>query len=238
MEKLIFLLWRPKAQDPTQTRDILLNCCAQKLLDAGALKLTMNIDDPDSEVKSTAPVHLGEPICAQVSVWIDSIDVRKPCEEILQVEGFGLAGYLVDELVYTDYGDNQHSGPRDWPDGVPSPGLISVTLMERPKRLSHEEWVHRWHEKMSPVSEAVQPRQRYVRNVVICPVTPDAPPFEGIVEEVWPSAKHISNPFLFYCSDNLWQLVKNMAIMFWTVTRFLNLFRIRSRVMREYLLKS
>ncbi len=238
MEKLIYLLWKPPGQSTTQTRDILLNDCSTEMIKTGVLKLAMNIDDPDSEVKSPAPFHPGERICAQVSIWLDTIDQRSPYEKILENAGFRLSGYLVDGFVYSDYGDNQYSGPRDWPDGVRSPGMVTVALLERPKRLSYKEWIHRWHGTQSPVSERLQPRQRYIRNVVLKPVTPDAFPIDGIVEEVWPSARHITNLFLFYNADNVWQLIKNMLTMIWSVTRCLNLHRIRSTVMSEYLLKT
>ncbi len=238
MKKIIYILWKPNEQVPSQTLDILINNCAPKILQTRALKLTMNIDDPYSDVKSAAPFHIGEPVCAQVSIWLEQADNLSPFEEILKSAGFRLAGYLVDESVYTDYGSNEHSGPRDWPDGQRSPGLIAVNLLERPKRLSRKEWMHRWFNTQSPVSESMQPRQRYIRNVIIKPVTPDAPPYEGIVEEVWPSAKHITNLFLFYCSDNVFQLAKNMTIMMWSVTRFLNLFKIRNVIMSEYLIKT
>ena len=53
----------------------------------------------------------------------------------------------------------------------------------------------------STVSEAVQPRCRYVRNTVFRAVTPGAPPYRGIVEEAWPSAEHVTDPMLFYCAE-------------------------------------
>ncbi len=238
MEKIIYILWKPEGQTPAQTKDILLNDCAPKLIEAGALKLTMNIDDPDSDVKSSGLCHIGEPISAQVSIWLEQADERLPCEEILKSADFNLAGYLVDEFVFTDYGGNEHSGPRDWPDGERSPGLIAVNLLEKPKRMSHEKWTRHWFGTQGPVSEAMQPRQRYVRNEVIRPVTPGAHPYAGIVEEVWPSAKHITNPYLFFGADNIFQLIKNQAIMVWSVIRFLNIFKIRNVIMSEYLIKT
>jgi len=126
----------------------------------------------------------------------------------------------------------------DWPDGERSPVIMAVTLMERPHRLSHEEWIHRWHGTQSPVSEAMQPRARYIRNVVVKAVTPDAPPFEGIVEEAWPSARHITNPFLFYGAKNIFQLAGNMYRMFRSVSGFLNFTKIRTSTMSEYILRS
>ena len=104
------------------------------------------------------------------------------------------------ESLYTDYGQNEFAAPRGWPDGERSPGLVMVTLMERPPRLGYEEWVRHWHEVQSPVSAAIQPRTRYVRNAVFRPVTEGAPPYEGIVEECWPSARHVEDPMLFYCA--------------------------------------
>ena len=239
MDKLVYLLWSPSGQDKRQRQRVLLEEVAPRLFEAGALKLTMYIDDPDSNVRSPAPFHPGERICAEVALWLDDVEGRAPCEEVIRAAGFRLAGYLVDESIYTEYGGNRHSGPRDWPDGRRSPGIIAITLMERPKRLSRQEWIRRWHGRQSPVSEEMQPRARYVRNVVVQAVTPDAPPFEGIVEEAWPSARHITNPFLFYSAGrNPFKLVWNVLRMLRSITSFLDLHRIRTTTMSEYILKS
>jgi hypothetical protein len=110
--------------------------------------------------------------------------------------------------------------------------------MERPRRLDRDTWMRRWHGRQSPMSEAMQPRCRYVRNVVLRPLTPGAPPFEGIVEEAWPSFRHVTNPFLFYGASNPFELIKNMAIMLYSVVSFLDLWRIRTVTMSEYFLRS
>ena len=239
MDKLIYILWDSRGSDKKQRQQVLLKEVAPNLIQAGARKLTMYIVDHDSDVKSSAPFHPGERMCADVSLWLDSLEQRTRCEEIIGTVGFRFAGYLVDEVIYTEYGGNRHSGPRDWHDGQRSPGIIAVTLMERPKRLSREEWIKRWHGKQSPVSEAMQPRSRYIRNVVVKPVTLDAPPYEGIVEEAWPSARHMTNPFIFYgAGKNPLKLVWNMLVMLKSVTSFLDLTRIRTTNTSEYILKS
>ncbi len=239
MDKLIYILWGSQEQDKKQRQQVLLQQVAPRLLASGAIKLTLYIVDQDSNVKSPAPFHPGERMCAEVALWLDSAEQRAPHEEALRSAGFRFAGYLVDETVYTEYGGNRHSGPRNWPDGTRSPGIIAITLMERPKRLSHEEWIRRWHGRQSPVSEAMQPRARYIRNVVTSAVTPDAPPYEGIVEEAWPSARHITNPFLFYgAGKNPLELVWNMIVMLRSVTNFLDLNRVRTTMTSEYILKS
>jgi len=239
MVKLIYVLWAPEGQPRQKTKDLLLNEAQQRLYDAGVNRLTMYIDDEYSTVRSPAPkLYRGPAISAEISLWVDELEQHHEIEKILQPHGFRTAGYLVDESIYTEYGGNRHFHERDWPDGERSPVIMAVTLMERPKRLSYEEWIHRWHGTQSPVSEAMQPRARYIRNVVLQAVTPDAPPFEGIVEEAWPSARHITNPFLFYGASNIFQLARNMYRMFRSVSAFLNFTKIRTSTMSEYILKS
>ena len=95
-----------------------------------------------------------------------------------------------------------------------------------------------WFNRQGPMSEAMQPRSRYVRNVVDEVLTPGAVPFEGIVEESWPSAEHMTDPFLFYGARNRLELVKNMAIMARSVSAFLPLWKITSVTMSEYFVRS
>jgi hypothetical protein len=75
--------------------------------------------------------------------------------------------------------------------------------------------------------------------VVVKAVTPDAPPYEGIVEEAWPSARHTTDYFLFYSAGkNPFKLVWNMIVMLRSVISFLDLNRIRTTMTSEYILKS
>jgi hypothetical protein len=239
MDKLVYILWNSREQKKNQRQQTLLNEVAPKLLQSGAVKLSMYIVDQDANVRSPAPFHAGEHMCAEVAVWLNDVREHASCDDVLRIAGFRFAGYLVDESIYTEYGGNRHSASRSWPDGQRSPGIVAVTLMERPRRLSREEWIRRWHGRQSPVSEAMQPRARYVRNVVIKAVTPDAPRYEGIVEEAWPSARHVTNYFLFYgAGKNPFKLVWNMIVMLRSVTSFLDLHRVRTTMTSEYILKS
>ena len=101
-----------------------------------------------------------------------------------------------------------------------------------------DEWIRRWHGTMSPVSEEIQPRARYVRNLVIRSLTQGAPPYEGIVEEAWPSKKHITSPWLFYGADSAARLAVNMARILRAVTSFLDLMQIHTAMMSEYFIKT
>jgi hypothetical protein len=238
IDKLVYLLWDPQCRSREELRRTLLDGCAPRLLGAGAQRLQMNIADDRAEVRSPAPgVPFERPMCAAVNVWIDG-EARAACEDELRRCDFLIAGYRVEEQIYTDYGGNRHAEPRSWPDGERSPGVLAVTMMERPRRLAREEWIRRWHGRQSPMSEAMQPRSRYVRNVVLEALTPGAPRFEGIVEEAWPSFEHVTNPFLFYGASNPFELLKNMAIMLRSVLSFLTLWRIRTVMTSEYFVVS
>jgi hypothetical protein len=240
MEKLVYLLWAPAGEDRDTFRDRLLHECAPALLERGARGLTINVDDSDADVPPPVPAPDGEtPLSAEVALWLDCHDRRGPHEEVLAALGARLAGYLVSEALYTDYGGNAHGRPRDWPDGARSPGLLTVTLLERPARLSREAWIAHWHGVQSPVSEAIQPRARYVRNEVVRPLTDAAPPFEGIVDEAWPSARHVTDPMLFYLADgSAERLKRHVERMLESVRGFLDLARIRTNTLSEYILKS
>ena len=127
---------------------------------------------------------------------------------------------------------------RDWPDGERSPGIVSVNLLKKPKKMSRDRWIKNWFTIMSPVSEAIQPRGRYVRNMVQETLSPGMPLYDGIVIEAWPSKRHVENPFLFYGASNPFQLLKNIFRILKAVRSFLKVRQVRSIMMSEYFMKT
>ncbi len=186
------------------------------------------------------PTPEGEtPLHGLVSLWVDTVEDRAPFEEILASSAVRLAGYSVVESLYRDYGGNKWSTPRDWPDGERSPGVLTVALLQQHPEQSFDEWVRRWHTRISPITEAIQPRCRYVRNAVFRAVTDDAPPLGGIVEEAWPSLEHVTDPMLFYCADgDPEQMNAHVTQMIEEINAFVDLSTLRSATMSEWILKS
>lgn len=239
MMKLIYLLWPRRRMEPAERRTVLLETCAPELLESGARYLSMNIDDDFATTPSPTPTtKFTDPFVAEVNVWVDDVKARSVLEAVLLDADFDIAGYRVREHIYTDYGGNEHGPPRDWPDGERSPVVVSVTPLERPRRISKEKWMKHWFNRQGPMSERMQPRARYVRNVVEEVLTPGATPYEGIVEESWPSSEHVTNPYLFYGAKNRFELIKNMAIMGQSVAAFLPIWKITSVTMSEYFIRS
>jgi hypothetical protein len=241
VEKLVYLLWKGSGRLDAGAAAGLLGPVRYELLDVGIRGLSIDVADPDAAaVNLPLPPPPDDPgPAALVSVWLDCHDDRGPVESVLAGQADRMAGYLVTESIPTDYGDNRWATARDWPDGARSPGVVMLTLMEKPDRMTDAQWYHHWYGTQTPMSTAIQPRIRYVRNAVARPVTDGAPAYRGIVEEAWPSVEHVNDPMLFYCADGDEEVMtENMATMIDSVTAFLDLDRIRLSSMSEYLLKT
>src|SRR5204862_5211896 len=170
-----------------------------RLLAAGARGLQVDVDDEHAQVASMVPVPDDElPVRAEVSIWVDAHGYRSPFEAVLGEVGERRAGYLVTESMYRDYGGNEHSAARDWPDGQRSPGIVTLTVFDKPAGVDDETFYGHWYGHQSPMSEWMQPRARYVRNAVTRALTPGAPSYRAIVEEAWPSTEHVTNLHTFF----------------------------------------
>jgi hypothetical protein len=241
LEKLVFLLWSDgPAEAGDALRERLLGVTAPRLLAAGALGLGVNVhDSAAAAAPSPAPPPKGEdPHSAQVSVWLDTYQRRSDVEATIGELGLRWAGYLVVESLYDDYGSTPHAGARHWEDGARSPGVLTVALIHRPEGLDYREWIDRWHGTQSPVSAELQPRTRYVRNEVVRSLSEGAPEVDGIVEEGWPSTGHVTDPMLFFNAGSPEELHDNVSRMMASVEACLDLTRLRSSTMSEYLIKS
>jgi hypothetical protein len=240
VKKLVYILWPREKTEGGALRERLLERAAPLLHARGAKYVQMNIADDRVGAKSPAPATplSDEPFVAQVNVWVEDDADRAPFEDVLRAQGFDIAGYLVTESLYTEYGENAHGSRRTWPDGERSPYVVAVTLLERVPSIPKDEWMRRWFGRQSPMSEAMQPRARYVRNVVQEVLTPGAFPYEGIVEESWPSPKHIQDPYLFYGARSPLALARNIATMLASVTDFLPITRIPNVMTSEYFVRS
>jgi len=240
VEKLMYLVWLDPASTRAEVADTILGPVARELLSLDPLRLSIDVWDPESDIPAPVPTPEGEtPLHALVSLWIDAVDHREPFENVLAASAERLAGYEVVESLYRDYGGNQWSAPRSWPDGERSPGVLTVALLQQHPAQTFDEWMTRWHTRISPITESIQPRCRYVRNAVFRAITDGAPPVRGIVEEAWPSLEHVTDPMLFYCADgDPERMNAHVSQMIEEIDAFVDLSTLRSVTMSEWMLKS
>ncbi len=237
MEKLMYVIWGKDPSGSNAYRDQLLDDVLPRIRSAEALRVSLDVDDSDSICPSPAPGPADEePHVAVISAWVDCYDRRRGIEAAVASMDLRFAGYRVLESLYSDYGDNQWAPKRTWPPGDRSPGVSTVALIHRPDGRSDAEFRAAWHGVQSPRSGEIQPRSRYVRNQVAHSITDNAPEFDGIVEECWPSIADVTDPMRFFCADGDPDvLTANIEAMMDSVTGCLDLEQLRSATMSEYL---
>jgi hypothetical protein len=159
------------------------------------------------------------------------VDARGAVEEALAEATSRLAGFLVTESVPIE--NRTHRAGL----GQRTPGITMLSLLERPARLSFEEWIRRWHEEHTPLAIEIQCTCLYVRNVVARALTRDAPPWAGIVEEGFPT-EAVTDPMLWYEAEGSQEkLRENLGRMLASVRAFLDVERVESLPMSEWVLR-
>lgn len=229
MEKLVYVLWKRESDGDGEFVSRLLGDTADRLRALGVHGLSMNlVDEAAIRVQTSRITHLDPPISGTVSFWLDSADARAPYEEALAAVTGRSAGYLVVESV--PIVNRTHTAPL----GERTPGINMVALIERPERLSWEAWIEHWHGHHRVVAIETQCTFLYVRNVVVRALTPDAPPWSGIVEEGFPE-EAVTDPMLWYrAGGSPEKLQENMGRMIESVRAFLDIERVESHPTSEY----
>lgn len=239
MEKLAYLIWDRPSRAPEELRSYSLDDLAPRLLALGPNALQIDLDDEHAQVATMVRVPDDElPVRALVTIWIDAHDERGPYEDLLRTVGVRRAGYLVTESMYCDYGGNEHAPPRDWPDGTRSPGIVTLSVFDKPRGVDDEAFYGHWYGHQSPMSEWMQPRARYVRNAVVRALTPGAPRYRAIVEESWPTVEHLTNLQTFFGASTSDDLGERIRIMLDSTKLLYDPATMRNYTLSEYILKS
>ena len=200
-------LWRSPDQDPRPISAALLDDVAPALLDLDVDGLRMEVEEPAGQVLRTGANPDGALLCGSVSLWLDSYDHRAPHEAAIARCGATVHGWIVAESVAKAYG-----AQRTWPDGEPSPGMSLVTFMDKKPGLPDEDFYRIWHGEHTPLTFDIHPFWLYVRNQVLRPVTPGAPPVRAIVYEAVADDQDLLDlTRLFGCADAPERLMDQIA---------------------------
>jgi hypothetical protein len=216
MEKLVYALWRPSGDSVETFADRIRGEVARSLVDLGALGLQVNVADEAVADAMVRMVELEPQMEAVVSVWVETVmdSARRPIETVLSNAASKVAGYLVTESTPL------RNTTRVAASGERTDGFSNVAFLRRPTRLSREAWLDAWQNGHSQLAVDTQSTFGYTQNVVVRALTDDAPAFDGIVEELFPTEALTDLHAFFDAIGSDDKLTKNMTAMGESTERF------------------
>jgi hypothetical protein len=193
VEKVVVLLRVTEPDD--QWCELIRGSVADELLDLGVDGLTVNVRDSAVRHSMMTLTTLSPPVAAVVGIWTQQSYGKQvtAAVDLLGQNAESVAAYLVTESVPMAPPD--HLGER-------CPGLANIALLRRPPQLDHATWLTRWQLDHTQVAIDTQATFGYTQNVVVRPLTPEAPVVDGIVEELFPDAATTDLHAFFGAADD------------------------------------
>ena len=231
MEKIIYALWKHDQQSADDFREVLRSrlCPTLQRDDIAHLKVCVYDSDvaaaKDYRIESTQPAADGI-----LSLWVETAINRGYIEREIAKHTRTFAGYLVTEsepLVNRQYPPKE--GERTF-------GMNQVVFLQKPERLTFDQWIDIWHGSHTGVAIETQSTFGYRQNVVARPLTENAPPCDAIVEENFPEAA-IHSRAAFYDAEGKPELQQEREkIMMESCMRFIDFDKIDCVPMSEYVI--
>jgi hypothetical protein len=232
MEKILYPVWKAPALSGDEFRDLLLHQLGPELIAAGVRGLRLSVvDGAVAPAAGLRQENCRPAMDAMLSVWLDSAVFRAPIEALIEARVARMVGYLVTEsepIVNTAHPDDV--GRRTY-------GMAQVVFLQRPRRLSEQQWLEVWQGSHSQVAIDTQSTFAYRQNVIVRPMTYAAPPFDAIIEENFPP-EAMTSQHAFYGADSDAQLQANQQAMIDSCVRFIDFDKIDVIPTSEYLLKA
>lgn len=226
VEKLLYVGWKPDDASLAEFRTTMLGPTAAALAAAGARGVGMLL--ADDRVVPGLKIAQRDPT-AVVALWVDAADTRARLEAALAAAMPRVAGWVALEAVpLRNEREPVVIGER-------LPGLYTVAFLEKPDALDHATWRQRWQGDHTAIAIATQRTFLYVQNLLVRPVTPDAPPWTAIVEEAFP-AEAATNPLRFYAASTVEELAEQQRRMTASCARFIDFSRFETLPMSAYVL--
>jgi len=231
MEKLLYVAWKQPDASVEDFRDDLIAARGKQLIALGAKKLAVSVaDEHVAYAQGSVITQMATPITAVVSFWLDSHLDRAPLEAVIASATSRCAGYLVLESVPI-----VNSDPTA-PLGTRTPGINTVAFLEKPDRLSYDEWLDLWQGQHTRVAIETQSTFLYIQNAVARALTEDVPPWVAIVEEGFPREALTDQKVFYDAGDSDAKLEENRGRMIESCARFIEFDHLESHMFSQYIL--
>jgi hypothetical protein len=236
MEKLIYVLEAPDHAERAAFVRQLLEAGAQ-MADLEPAGLRLNVQDEHVNWGDATEHHpaLGlrspyGPFEAVVQLWVERAtpSARAPFEALIGEVAPRVHGYLVEErLLVHNLRQSAAAGDRN-------DGYSQMALLQIPDSLSREAWLKAWQDRHTWVALSIHPHLEYIQNLVVEPVTVDAPPIAGVGEEAFPiEGLHDERP-LFRGGDTDEKYEALHKIMYEDAARFIDFDRLDMMVSSQF----
>lgn len=185
----MFSLWRPEPQSATAWRQSLM-ALHGPLQACGAKQMrVMVVDEAMDKASSQRITFSTDPLDGVISLWVDSTSMLAPIKELIEQHVTRLHAYLVCESE--PYPQERKARIERFSTEVPlgqrSPGMCQVALFRKPAGMDFERWMVNWREGHGSKAYPLQSIYGYRQNLVVRPLTLDAPEVHAIVEEQFPA---------------------------------------------------
>jgi hypothetical protein len=184
MEKIIYAVWADPSADREAFAERLRGPVAQRLVDAGARGLRVNVADAAvrrAEGKRLTSTRPQPDAVVQLWVTCSHTPFRAPFDAILEEAAPRIAAWLVTESEPIPNSEHRPApGERTY-------GWSQICFLQRPPRLTQEAWLDIWHGSHTKVAIETQSNFEYVQNTIVRPLTYAAPPYSAMIEECFPT---------------------------------------------------
>jgi hypothetical protein len=194
MEKLCYAVSRP-ADAPVEAVASWLHADVVDALrdDPAVFGARVLAEAPEAARMRVGAGPEGTLLCGLVALWLGTYQDRNVIETFLTDGPVARCeGWLVSESL------PQGDPPTPRPPGERSPGLTTVTLLDKRAELDEAEFYRLWHEVHRLTTAEVHPFTLYSRNEVVRALTPGARPLRGIVYESTATVEETLDPQRYF----------------------------------------
>jgi hypothetical protein len=218
MDKVIYMLWRHPAAELPSFCARLRERLPGELRAAGAQAIRINVSDADvARAAGVRQAVLKPAPDAFVQLRLPDADgaARARIDAAVTAHAVRTAGYLVEDRQPLT--NTRHPpGP-----GARTFGFAQVALLRKPASLTREQWLDVWLNSHTTVAIETQSTFEYIQNVVVRPLTPEAPAIDAIVEECFPPAAMTDYKVFFDAPGDDAKFKANLNRMMQSVSRFI-----------------